>query len=340
MATLPILPAEPNGPGKKLVGIARLAAEGDSIREGHGVEYVTLNVRSILNRCTAPHMPFAWTINPYRGCEFACRYCYARYTHEFMELRDPYAFEQQIYVKQHTTQLLRQELKRVKANEDIAIGTATDPYQPAEKRYEVTRAVLEEIARHRGLSLGIVTKSQLILRDLDLLREISQQNSLSVCITVTTTDIQLARLLEPRAPRPDIRLDALRMLTAAGITAGVNCAPVLPGITDSRRMLEPVIRAAAEANAHFVFVNPLFLKSCSAAVFYPFLEQHFPHLVASYKKRYEGTGYLPATYRKQLGALVNALCKKHGLPDREERARLRELGRKIADARNQQLALF
>ena len=121
-------------------------------------------------------MPFTWTINPYRGCEFACKYCYARYTHEFMEMRDGVEFEQKIYVKQHAAGLLRHELRRVKPGEAIALGTATDPYQPAERRYEVTRGILEEFARHRGFELGIVTKSNLIVRDLDLLREVAQNN--------------------------------------------------------------------------------------------------------------------------------------------------------------------
>src|SRR5438067_12865889 len=168
MSSLPLLPtASP----KPLVGSARLATRGEFLQPGHDVEFFTLPVRSILNRCNVPRMPFTWTINPYRGCEFACNYCYARYTHEFMEMRDGADFEQKIYVKQHAADLLRQELRRVKPGEEIAIGTATYPYQPAERRYEVTRAILEEFARHEGLELGIVTKSNLVLRDIDLLQE-------------------------------------------------------------------------------------------------------------------------------------------------------------------------
>src|SRR5438874_3015947 len=179
MATLLLLPdSQP-----KLVGIARLAAEGDSLRHGHDVEYFTLPVRSLLNRCVSKReMPFTWTINPYRGCEFACKYCYARYTHEFMEMRNGVEFEQKIYVKQHAADLLRHDLRRVKPGEAIALGTATDPYQPAERRYEVTRGILEEFARHRGFELGIVSKSNLIVRDLDLLREVACSNSLSIHI--------------------------------------------------------------------------------------------------------------------------------------------------------------
>src|SRR5499425_830139 len=159
MASLPLLPNQ----SPKLVGIARLAAEGESLRQGHAVEYFSLPARSLLNRCSTARMPFTWTINPYRGCEFACKYCYARYTHEFMEMRDGIEFEQKIYAKQHAAELLRQELRRVKSGEDIAIGTATDPYQPIERKLGVTRAILEELARHSGLELGIVTKSAMVV---------------------------------------------------------------------------------------------------------------------------------------------------------------------------------
>src|SRR5579863_9013115 len=248
-------PLFPLLPSPSLVGIARLAAEGESLREGHNVEYFTLPARSLLNRCTGVRMPFTWTINPYRGCEFACKYCYARYTHEFMEMRDGAEFEQKIYVKQHAADLLRQELRQVKPGEEIAIGTATDPYQPAERRFEVTRGILEELARHRGLDVGIVTKSNLIVRDADLLRAISKNNRLFVNITITTLKADLARILEPRAPRPDLRLEAMQKLNQAGVAAGVICAPVLPGITDSPRDLEALVRATAKAGGKYVFAN-------------------------------------------------------------------------------------
>jgi len=247
MSLLPLLPPSET---PRLVGIARLASEGESIREGHNVEYFTLPSKSLLNRCISRRaMPFTWTINPYRGCEFGCRYCYARYTHEFMELRDGIEFEQKIYVKQHAADLLRQELRRVKPGESIALGTATDPYQPAERRYEVTRGILEEFARHRGFELGIVTKSNLIARDLDVLQEVAKSNRLSVHMTVTTLDVDLARILEPRAPRPDLRIAGVLTLSQAGLRVGLSCSPIVPGITDSPKDLEAVIRTAAEAGA-------------------------------------------------------------------------------------------
>jgi DNA repair photolyase len=336
MPSLPLFAIPQKTP---LVGIARLASEGESLREGHNVEYFTLPAKSLLNRCTGVRMPFTWTINPYRGCEFACKYCYARYTHEFMEMRDGAEFEQKIYVKQHAADLLRRDLRRVKPGESIALGTATDPYQPAERRYEVTRGILEEFARHCGFELGIVTKSNLIVRDLDLLRGISRSNSLSVHITVTTLNVELARILEPRAPRPDLRLSAVRELSAAGINVGVSCSPVLPGITDSPADLEALVREAAAAGARHIFANPLFLKPCSAAIFLPFLDQNFPHLAENYRQRYQDRSFLPPSYGKRISQLVSRFRQKYGIKRADPRTE------PIADkwpvrGLDEQLALF
>jgi DNA repair photolyase len=315
MSTLPLFGTH----APKLIGIARLAAQGDSLREGHNVEYFSLPVRSLLNRCSGARMPFDWTINPYRGCEFACKYCYARYTHEFMEMRDGLDFERKIYVKQHAANLLRQELRQVKPGEDIAIGTATDPYQPAEKRFEVTRTILEEFSRHGGLHMGIITKSNLVVRDIEMLSTIARNNRLFVNLTITTLNTDLARLLEPRAPRPDLRIEALRKLSQAGIPTGVSCSPVLPGITDSPRDLSALVQAVAQAGAKHIFANPLFLKPCSAAVFMPFLEKEFPKLADSYKQRYQGRAFVTEPYRKRLGELIQNLREKHGMGNRYER---------------------
>jgi DNA repair photolyase len=308
-------------PESQLVGIARLAAEGEALSQGHQVEYITLENRSLLTRCTSTRVPFSWQINPYRGCEFACKYCYARYTHEYMELRDGLDFERKIYVKKHSAWLLRQELRQVRVGQSISIGSATDPYQPAERKFGITRAIMEEFARHEGLSVGLVTKSDLILRDLDLLCAISRKNRFSVHMTITTTDTNLARILEPRAPRPDLRFKAVEKLVAAGIHTSVNCAPVLPGITDSPQELAKVVRAAAAVKARSVAAVPLFLKPCSEKIFMPFLEENFPHLVAMYKKRYADRAFLPAEYTNRISALVKRLCRQNGIVARDEESR-------------------
>jgi DNA repair photolyase len=338
---MPSLPLFPLPEKSSLVGIARLASEGESLREGHDVEYFTLPAKSLLNRCVSNrNLPFSWTINPYRGCEFACKYCYARYTHEFMEMRDGAEFEQKIYVKQHTAELLRRELRRVKPREAISLGTATDPYQPAERRYEVTRGILEEFARHRGFELGIVTKSNLIVRDLDLLREVSRNNALSIHITVTTLNVELARILEPRAPRPDLRIDAVRQLSQAGLTVGVSCSPVLPGITDAPADLEAVVCAAAAAGARHIFAGPLFLKPCSAAVFLPFVAQHFPQLVENYRQRYQDRSFLPPSYGKRVGQLIASFRQKYGIARADPRGTMSSTGDWPVQTLDKQLALF
>jgi DNA repair photolyase len=336
MSSLPLLTDQEFA--TKLVGIARLASQGESIRQGHQVEYFTLPARSLLNRCTSARMPFTWTINPYRGCEFACKYCYARYTHEFMEMRDGLEFEQKIFVKQHAADLLRQELRHVKPGESISIGTATDPYQPAERRFEVTRGILEEFARHRGLEIGIVTKSDMVVRDAALLVEISRHNKLFVNLTVTTLNVELARILEPRAPRPDLRLGAVRQLIEAGVHAGVICAPVLPEITDAPRDLESLVKATKEAKGEYIFANPLFLKPCSAAIFLPFLEANFPKLVESYRQRFASNAFLSTAYRKRLSQLMARLREKYGI--RNDYDRYAKRAHPVAEAANQQMKLF
>ncbi len=301
------------GESPPLVGIAKLAARSESLRQGYLVEYFTLPARSLLSRCTSTRVPFNWTINPYRGCEFGCKYCYARYTHEFMEMRNGVDFERKVYVKQQAAWLLRQDLRKVKRGEEIAIGTATDPYQPAEKRFEVTRGILEELAQHQGLEIGIVTKSNLIVRDVSLLGQIAERNSLFVNLTITTLNAKLARILEPRAPRPDLRLEAVRELVAAGINTGVICAPVLPGITDSPAALDALVRATKEAGGKYIYANPLFLKPCSASVFLPFLEKEFPRLVEGYRKRFAERAFVSKAYGKRISELIASLRKKHGI---------------------------
>ncbi len=232
--------------------------------------------------------------------------------------------------------LLRRDLKKVKPGEEIAIGTATDPYQPAERRYEVTRTLLEEFALHSGFDIGIVTKSDLIVRDIDVLWRVAKTNRLFVNLTVTTLDPQLARILEPRAPRPDLRMKALRALNVSGLDAGVICAPVLPGITDKPGDLERLVSETARHGGKYIFANPLFLKPCSASVFLPFLEKEFPQLVGEYKKRFEGKAFVSAVYRKRISELMVTLRSKYGIAYRfSER---KQMGPQLAEA--QQLGLF
>jgi DNA repair photolyase len=313
----------------KLVGIARLAANSPHAETQRSSperpEYFVLPVRSILNRCDSQRVPFEWTINPYRGCEFACKYCYARYTHEYMEL-DGGEFERKIFVKKDAGPLLHRDINQKYSYasqasggtvpEHIAIGTATDPYQPAEREYGVTRACLEELAGREGLSVSLITKSNQIVRDIDLFKRIAERSELSLNITVTTLRARMARLLEPRAPRPDLRLAAVRQLREAGLAVGVSACPLIPGITDGEGELERVAAAAKEAGAQWFFTNVLFLMPSSAKQFLPFVREKFPKLAKQYEQWYSVNGYAPEDYRKKISERVAKIRQTYGFASR------------------------
>jgi DNA repair photolyase len=340
-----------------LIGIARLAAAAGHADEGHLIEFKALEVRSILNKSVSKRrLSLAYSINPYRGCEFGCKYCYARYTHEFMapkasagnddglqggeavtamNFRDPLSFERMIFMKQNAAWLLEQELKKIDPAMEIALGTATDPYQPIERRARITRSLLEVFARKAGYRLGIVTKSRLIERDIDLLAEIGRHNQLVVHVTITTADAKLARLLEPRAPRPDLRFQAVKRLRDAGIVAGVFGSPLLPGITDNQEALDGMARRASAVGASFFAAHPLFLKSCSRPTYLSFVREHFPALQADYAKRFATADFAGKAYREKLAEMVDAACRKHGLRQRSSDALLtrNEGGRRLPPQR-------
>ena len=304
----------------ELVGIARLAASSPCAEAKRGTEYFLLPVKSILNECHSERVPFRWTVNPYRGCEFGCKYCYARYTHEYMEL-DGGEFETKIYVKQDAGPLAERDLGSEKIwGEHIAIGTATDPYQPAEKEFGATRAILERMAEREGLSLSITTKSNQVLRDIDLLQRISAKSALSVNLSITTLKTRLARMLEPRAPRPDLRLEAVRKLREAGISAGVLAMPVLPGLTDREEDLDALARGVSETGAQWFAANVLFLMPSSLKQFLPFLREKFPRLVKQYGAWYGRYGNAPEEYRKEIAERVERLRRKYGLGSRPDRS--------------------
>ena len=308
-----------------LVGIARLAATSlpaESHRKSsERPEYFLLPVKSVLNRCDSKRVPFEWTINPYRGCEFGCKYCYARYTHEYMEL-DGGEFERKIYVKQDVAPRLAYDLahrysyasesSRGEQPEHIAIGTATDPYQPAEREYGVTRACLQELAKREGLSVSVITKSHQIVRDIDVFKRIAERSELALNITITTLRSRLARLLEPRAPRPDLRLAAVRQLREAGLAVGVSASPVIPGITDRDGDLEAVAEAAREAGAQWFWSGVLFLMPSSAKQFLPLVREKFPRLARQYEQWYSNNGYAPEEYRKKMAERVARIKQKLG----------------------------
>lgn len=296
-----------------LVGIARMAAASDLLEAKRRVEYRDLETRKLIGRTSNPRMPFRWTINPYRGCEFGCKYCYARYTHEFMELHEPRDFEEKIFAKQWDTAALGEQLRKIPRKDAIAIGTATDAYQPAERRYGLTRRILELLADEKGRQLSLVTKSDLVRRDADLLSVIARRNVLNVGVTITTVDEELARKVERFAPRPSLRLASVAALVEKGIPVTVLANPVMPWLTDSEENLDAVARSVSATGAKGFTGRVLFLKPCAQRSFFPFLEEHFPRLLPRYQALYAAGGYLRGRILDEIGERVERVRQRYGL---------------------------
>lgn len=306
--------------------------------EQRDIRYFGTRAKSVLNDTAVTGMPF-WSINPYVGCAFGCAYCYARYAHgwvmqravstnpELRVLRDAFeslppwlAFERQIFVKENAADALRRALRHgsdkhldLVRGEQIGIGTATDPYQPAERRFRVTRGILEVLAEHEGLRVFIVTKSPLVTRDADLLRRIARRNEISVHLSLITLDRELARRIEPRAPTPEARLRAVARLSEVGVEVGVNVMPVLPGITDRPDQLEPLVRAIAAAGATRVAACALRLRSSARKRYLPFIAQEFPWLAARYRATYARGHTAGERYREGLSRFFRSMCARYGI---------------------------
>lgn len=304
--------------------------------EQKDIRYFGSDPRSVLNSPVTTGMSF-WSINPYVGCAFGCAYCYARYAHRYAaerlsdsmvtsegareQLADmpPWlAFERRIFVKREAGKVLRRELRRPSRFralqvETVVIGTATDPYQPAERRFRVTRGLLETLAEQSGFSVTIITKSPLVTRDVDLLLRIAARSRLSVHVSLITVDRELARRLEPRAPTPEARLRAIARLRAHGIEVGVNVMPVLPGITDAPRLLESLVRSVAEANASYLGACALRLQATARQRYLPFIEAEFPHLASRYRSTYARNHQAGERYREGLREYFRTLCARHGV---------------------------
>lgn len=295
-------------------GLPARAAAARPLQQRRMVSIRELPTASALNRCTSQRMPFTRTLNPYRGCEFACVYCYARYTHSYLGLHDPVEFETKIFAKVGMPRLLRRELAGTDlTGESVAIGTVTDPYQPAERRLGITRKLLGAFRLVRGITLSITTKSDLVVRDMDLLLEIARHNRVHINMTVVTLDPALARGLEPRAPRPDLRLAALATLRRKGINAGIFAMPILPGLTDSHDDLHALAAATAAAGGQYLVADPLFVRSCIRPTLFAFLQDHDPDLLRRYRKVYGPNGHLPQEYLHRLRERVNKVRAAHGL---------------------------
>jgi DNA repair photolyase len=310
---------------------------GQVVDRRRGVEFQELRSENLLNRLTGTGMPFGFTVNPFRGCELGCRYCYARPTHEYLGHGDPEEFEDRIYVKQAGRDKLISGLVRARETGlEIAIGTATDPYQPAEARFGVTRGVLEAMAGVPGLRIGLTTKSTGILRDREVLARIARGSDLWINISLISLDASLLREIEPRAPRPDLRLDAIRILAAEGVRSRLFLMPVLPLITDGEASLRELLAAARAAGAREVISNALFLRTeMTWRFFLEFVERDFPWALPRYRALYPRPGYAPRAYRDEIEARVTRLAGQVGFPSRTREARVRS----EAPARPRQLSL-
>jgi DNA repair photolyase len=314
------------------------------------IRYYDQPAKGVLNGPEVTGMGF-WSINPYVGCAFGCAYCYARYAHRYVaerkadagsdaghELTDLpswLAFERRIFVKRNAAQVLRETLKGQRAEgrgqrpeargqrphafaklwqgESIVIGTATDPYQPGERQFRVTRGVLEVLAEEKGLSVCIITKSAIITRDIDLLATLSNRSSLTIHLSLITLDRELARRIEPRAPTPEARLRALERLASANIDVGINIMPVLPGITDRPAMLDAVIRRVRDAGASHVNACALRLRSSARKRYLPFIEAEFPRLSMAYRTAFSSGHQMGDAYREGLSRFMRDRCRKHGI---------------------------
>lgn len=316
----------------------RKMSEFPVIGEQKDIRYFSAPAKNVLNGPEVTGMGF-WSINPYVGCAFGCAYCYARYAHRYVmerafdgermsdQLRGAFsemppwlAFERNIFVKKNAPDVLKRTLRqgsdkhlKLLQGESILIGSATDPYQPAERKFRITRQILEVIAEHPGLSIIIISKSPLITRDIDVLSRINRISDLSVHISLITLDRDLARRLEPRSPTPESRIRALSRLREAGIEAGINCMPVLPGITDKPSDLDALVKKVAEAGATYVGACALRLQSTARQRYLPFIEQEFPHLAERYRRTYASDSNAGANYREGLARFFDKTCAKYGV---------------------------
>jgi DNA repair photolyase len=309
------------------------------LAEQTDIRYFGTFAKSILNRPEATGMQF-WSINPYIGCAFGCAYCYARYAHgyaferaamsnpnrvdvnrDYRDMMPWLAFERRILVKENAAETLRKTLRQgsdrhaaLIRGESITIGTATDPYQPAERRFRITRSILEVLAEHPGLRIRLITKSPLVTRDIDVMKRILRHSSIHISVSLITVDRELARRIEPRAPTPEARLRGIRRLRDAGIDVGVNVMPILPGITDAPEQLDSLVRQVAATGATHLIACALRLQATARKRYLPFIAEEFPHLAARYAATYAYDFRAGESYRDGLTRVMARICKRHGIP--------------------------
>jgi len=293
------------------------AALTEAERRADAATYQEVVCRSALNRVQG--MPFDWTLNPYRGCTHGCHYCFARRYHVQFEMNSDDEFASVILVKRNFVEVLRQELDRPGWNrEQVAFGTATDPYQPIEGHYRLTRRSLEVLAAAHT-PIGLVTKGPMVVRDRDVLKALGDAAGCTVYMSVPTVDEDAWRILEPGTAHPLQRLRAVRELVDAGVDAGVLMAPIVPGFSSSRTKLERTIKAVADHGARFVGANVMYLQDGTRSHFLKFVEREFPSMLPRFERLY-ARKYPPDAYRKEVKAMVRVLQDRYGLGPKRESA--------------------
>jgi len=298
----------------RTVKVGGTAALTEAERRADQARYQEITCRSALNRVQG--MPFEWTLNPYRGCTHGCHYCYARRYHTQFEMNADDEFASVILVKKNFADVLTRELARPSwSGAYVAVGTATDCYQPIEGHYRLTRRAIEALLRARN-PMGIITKGPMIVRDRDLLAAFSRVAACTVHMSVPTVDEDAWQRLEPGTAHPLQRLRAVRDLVDAGVNTGVLMNPIVPGFSSSRAKLERTIKTIADHGARFVGCNVMFLEDGTRAHFMKFLEREFPSWLPRYEKLY-AKKYAPQEYRKQVQGMVRVLQERYGVSGRE-----------------------
>lgn len=296
--------------------------------EALDTRFYEVRAKSALNRVPpASRMPFRWTVNPYRGCTHGCTYCFARPTHTFLGFDAGRDFDREIVVKVNAPELVRAELgRRTWEGEHVALGTNTDPYQWVESRYRLTRGVFEALRDARN-PCSVLTKSPLLLRDLDLFTDLAAEGLFSASLSIPTMDQGAWRASEPRTPSPRARMEAVAALNAAGVPCGILVAPLMPGINDAPRQVEAILDAAAEAGVASIGGLPLYLRGETRGVFMDWLRSYRPDLVDRYEELYARSPYVPRAHHKR----VTALLRRPGGPP-PSRFELQPRGRPAAPA--------
>ena len=283
------------------------------------VEYREEPCRSALNSVRG--MPFKWSLNPYMGCAHRCTFCYVRAFEARADRPSDDRYGASIRVKTNVAEVLRRELARPSwRREPVAVGAATDPYQPAEGRYRLTRACLEVFAE-AATPFSIITRGPMIVRDLDLLAEAARRAEVSVTFSVPTLDLEVWRRTEPQTAPPQQRLRALSQLVEAGLKVGVGMAPILPGLSDRPELLAEVVRAARAAGATGIWANLLYLRPGTREHFLAALQRDWPELLPAYERLYRDGAYLSAEQSAPVRERVRALAREHGVRD-QRRVRL------------------